>query len=101
MTPRKRVWEEISEPPYVVGADWFQYYDEPTHGRADGENYNFGLVDKDLNTRCVAAMALPASLFGRSRFHPGDRVGLASTFHTHCRAYRVAWRGNFTLEAGR
>jgi hypothetical protein len=31
--------------PYVVGADWFQYYDEPTHGRGDGENFNFGLVD--------------------------------------------------------
>jgi len=31
--------------PYVIGADWFQYYDEPTHGRYDGENFNFGLVD--------------------------------------------------------
>jgi hypothetical protein len=31
--------------PYVIGADWFQYYDEPTHGRFDGENFNFGLVD--------------------------------------------------------
>lgn len=31
--------------PYVIGADWFQYYDEPTHGRLDGENFNFGLVD--------------------------------------------------------
>jgi hypothetical protein len=31
--------------PYVVGADWFQYADEPTHGREDGENFNFGLVD--------------------------------------------------------
>jgi hypothetical protein len=31
--------------PYVVGADWFQYFDEPTHGRDDGENFNFGLVD--------------------------------------------------------
>ena len=31
--------------PYVVGADWFQYYDEPTYGRPDGENYDFGLVD--------------------------------------------------------
>lgn len=30
---------------YVVGADWFQFSDEPRHGRADGENYNFGLVD--------------------------------------------------------
>jgi hypothetical protein len=32
--------------PYVVGADWFQYYDEPPRGRKlDGEDYNFGLVD--------------------------------------------------------
>jgi len=31
--------------PYVIGADWFQYSDEPTHGREDGENFNFGLVD--------------------------------------------------------
>jgi hypothetical protein len=32
--------------PYVVGADWFQHHDEPTHGRPmDQEDYNFGLVD--------------------------------------------------------
>ncbi len=31
--------------PYVLGADWFQFADEPQHGRADGENFNFGLVD--------------------------------------------------------
>jgi hypothetical protein len=31
--------------PYVLGADWFQLMDEPTHGREDGENFNFGLVD--------------------------------------------------------
>ena len=31
--------------PEVVGAHWFQYYDEPQNGRGDGENYNFGLVD--------------------------------------------------------
>lgn len=33
--------------PYVVGAHWFQYYDEPTFGRSDGEDYNMGLVDID------------------------------------------------------
>jgi hypothetical protein len=33
--------------PYVVGADWFQYYDEPPGGRFDGEDLNFGLVDID------------------------------------------------------
>jgi len=37
--------ERLAKIPYVVGADWFQYYDEPTHGRGDGENFNFGLVD--------------------------------------------------------
>lgn len=36
----------FAELPYVVGAHWFQYMDEPTNGRAsDGENYNMGLVD--------------------------------------------------------
>ncbi len=29
----------------IVGAHWFQYIDEPITGRADGENYNVGLVD--------------------------------------------------------
>jgi hypothetical protein len=31
--------------PAVVGSHWFQYYDDPKGGRADGEDYNFGLVD--------------------------------------------------------
>lgn len=31
--------------PYIVGADWFQYFDEPQNGRGDGENYDMGLVD--------------------------------------------------------
>ena len=35
----------LVQTPCVVGVDWFQYYDEPRHGRQDGENYNFGLVD--------------------------------------------------------
>jgi len=31
--------------PYVVGAHWFQLYDEPTTGRVDGENYQIGFLD--------------------------------------------------------
>lgn len=31
--------------PAVVGAHWFQFTDEPTTGRWDGENYQIGLVD--------------------------------------------------------
>jgi len=32
--------------PYVIGADWFQWMDEPPSGRRrDGEDANFGVVD--------------------------------------------------------
>lgn len=233
----------LAKIPYVVGADWFQYYDEPTHGRNDGEDYNFGLVDihdqpyepltaaaraldltaikngphparpdaslgvppaprnplgqftirlalndwdrergfvkpvsefpvadlyvcwdknavylgvysqdfveenyyrnnsvpevdraqwiisigetsqpihtrlgpggppvcdepavrivnlagEYMNTRNIAAMELPAKLFGKTQFKPGDTIEFDSTFFTHCRADRVEWQGKFTL----
>jgi len=48
-TERVEVFKRSSriflDTPYVVGAHWFQYYDEPKNGREDGENYNMGLVD--------------------------------------------------------
>ncbi|MEN8662180.1 MAG: beta-agarase [Lentimonas sp.] len=31
--------------PQMIGVHWFQYVDEHIAGRADGENYNVGLVD--------------------------------------------------------
>ena len=31
--------------PFMVGWHWFQYHDEPTFGREDGEDSNMGLVD--------------------------------------------------------
>ena len=31
--------------PFIVGAHWFQFHDEPTSGRFDGENYQIGLTD--------------------------------------------------------
>lgn len=235
--------QALARLPYVVGADWFQYYDEPEDGREDGEDYNFGLVDvrdhpyetltaaarslnltalkgrgsakrpdaslgvppapseplghftaglalKDwdrergfvkpvselpladlyicwnkqavylglyaldiveknyyrdqivpeldraewvisiggaskpicarlgaaappacdepaarivnlsgvyMNTRSIGALELPAKLFGKTRFKPGDTIELDSTFFTHCRADRVEWKGKFTL----
>jgi hypothetical protein len=49
--------------PFVIGADWFQYYDEPTFGRDDGENYDMGLVDIDdrpYRELTSAAASLPA-----------------------------------------
>jgi hypothetical protein len=35
----------FAEVPELVGLHWFQYYDYPNGGRADGEDYDFGLVD--------------------------------------------------------
>jgi hypothetical protein len=29
----------------IVGTHWFEWIDEPSTGRFDGENYNIGLVD--------------------------------------------------------
>jgi len=31
--------------PYIVGTHWFQYQDQATTGRGDGENYQIGFVD--------------------------------------------------------
>src|SRR5262249_35701355 len=49
------------------------------------------------NTRNIAGLALPAKLFGKSGFKPGDTIELDSTFYTHCRADRVEWKGTFKL----
>lgn len=36
----------LARVPYVVGADWFQWCDEPPAGRdGDGEDVNFGIID--------------------------------------------------------
>jgi hypothetical protein len=37
----------LAAAPNAIGVHWFQYADEPPGGRADGEDYNFGLVDID------------------------------------------------------
>lgn len=50
-----------------------------------------------MNTRNIAAVELPAKLFGKERFKAGDTIEFGSTFFTHCRADRVEWKGKFTL----
>jgi len=45
----REMTERLARLPSVVGYHWFQYTDEPPQGRADGEDFNFGLVDtKDV-----------------------------------------------------
>ena len=35
----------LASVPFIIGADWFQWNDEPPSGRGDGEDVNFGIVD--------------------------------------------------------
>ncbi len=37
--------EKAAEIPYLIGAHYFQWNDQPTLGRFDGENLNLGVVD--------------------------------------------------------
>ncbi len=37
--------EQAASNPAFIGASWFQWVDQPSTGRMDGENYNIGLVD--------------------------------------------------------
>jgi hypothetical protein len=40
--------KRLASVPFIVGADWFQWNDEPPSGRTlDGEDVNFGIVDVD------------------------------------------------------
>jgi hypothetical protein len=55
------------------------------------------LAGEYMNTRNIAAVELPANLFGKTQFKPGDTIEFDSTFFTHCRADRVEWKGKFTL----
>jgi hypothetical protein len=37
--------EHAAAHPNIIGTHWFQWIDQPSTGRNDGENYNIGLVD--------------------------------------------------------
>ncbi len=37
--------EQAAAFPALIGVSWFQWVDQPSLGRQDGENYNIGLVD--------------------------------------------------------
>jgi hypothetical protein len=56
-----RAAQLLAAAPNVIGVHWFQYADEPPGGRADGEDYNFGLVDVDDRPYDKLVRALRAS----------------------------------------
>ncbi len=70
--------EYLLATPYVVGVHWFQYYDEPTHGRGDGENFNMGLVDIENRPYkgLVAAARRSLATSKRRNAEPGRAQGI-------------------------
>jgi hypothetical protein len=73
--------QSLLQNPNVIGADWFQYYDEPTHGRFDGENFDFGLVDihdqpYQALTSVVSSMDLPGIRSQPARSRPDAAQGV-------------------------
>jgi hypothetical protein len=71
--------ESLARLPYVVGADWFQYADEPTHGRPDGENYDFGLVDihdRPYEPLVAAARSLDLAAIKKGPYPPRPDASL-------------------------
>jgi hypothetical protein len=64
----ERYMRHVLERPYMVGAHWFEYADEPAEGRFDGENDNWGIVniEDDEYPELAARMRLVnGSLYGR------------------------------------
>jgi hypothetical protein len=64
--------------PEIVGAQWFQYYDHPKGGRADGEDYNFGLVDVSDRPYEKLTQALAAANRDAAAIHAAAVPGRAS-----------------------
>jgi len=77
-----RTLTQAASLPYVVGADWFQYYDEPPHGRGDGEDYNMGLVD--INDVPYEEITTAAKMLDVQALHSAAKAPAASG---HCVPY--------------
>jgi hypothetical protein len=71
----------LAATPNAIGVHWFQYADEPPGGRADGEDYNFGLVDVDDRPYEGLVAALHDS--NRLAQHPASRHAAAPSVEPH------------------
>ena len=68
---------QLAAIPDLVGLHWFQYADNPKGGRADGEDYDFGLVDTNDHPYEQLTAAIAPRLHDLTRLHyeaPQERV---------------------------
>jgi hypothetical protein len=63
--------------PALVGTHWFQWADQPSTGRFDGENYNIGLVDVTDRPYPALVEALKRTHRRLYRIHAGELAAFA------------------------
>ncbi len=68
----RRNLNSFAELPYVIGAHWFQFMDEPPFGRSDGEDYNMGLVD--INDRPYEELIAAAKSLNVAEIHAQSKT---------------------------
>ncbi len=79
--------QRMSRVPYMVGADWFQWSDEPASGRSsDGEDVNFGIVDVDDQPYTKLARAIRDTAPKLNPLHAGSSTDSQAN----------VWRDSFT-----
>lgn len=93
--------------PFLIGAHWFKYTDEPATGRPDGENSNEGLVDIDDDlwvTFTDRMRAVNRDAASRRRLLPGGRSGRRSCgleWHATAAPDALRTRRGITLPSAR
>jgi len=65
----------------LLGLDWFQFYDDPNGGRADGEDYDFGLVDVQNRPYEELTAALTGANRQLPQIHAREAPSAASSEH--------------------
>ena len=70
---RRAIVEQAAAFPAFIGSSWFQWVDQPSTGRMDGENYNIGFIKRDLNVPFFALRYISAKARGGSRFRLDGR----------------------------
>lgn len=79
----------LARVPYVVGADWFQWHDEPPSGRdSDGEDVNFGIMDVDDRPYDHLVEAVRQTTPTLNRLHAA----------AHMDEHRDVWRESFAAK---
>jgi hypothetical protein len=67
--------QRLAQVPYVIGADWFQWMDEPPAGRVgDGEDANVGVVDTHDQPYQQLVEAVRGTTLLLNTLHAGSRA---------------------------